>query len=167
MWSQATSACSSRAAWNAGRRKKTLAGHVGDIGPHVALGVGARQVGVATVELRAESGHGLGLERVQDQILLGREVVVQATEAEVGGTGGLAHGEAFGAVALDERGDGQEDLVLALEAVLRRTAGVSGHGALFVRTTPAAVAQAPTWREHIGQGERSPGSDNIDTTRAT
>jgi hypothetical protein len=93
------------------------------------------------MELRAQPGHGLGLERMQDQVPLGREVVVQATQAEVGGTGGLAHGQSFGAVALDERGDGQEDLVLALEAILRRTAGFSGHGAFFVRTTPAAVAQ--------------------------
>jgi hypothetical protein len=58
--------------------------------------------------------------------------VVQAAEAEVGGPGGLAHGQSFGAMALDERGDGQEDLVLALEAILRRPAGFSGHGALFV-----------------------------------
>jgi hypothetical protein len=87
---------------------------------------------VATVELRAHSGHRLGLERVQDQIPLGGEVVVQAAEAEVGGPGGLAHGEPFGAVALDERGDGEVDLVLALEAILRRTAGFSGHGGLFV-----------------------------------
>jgi hypothetical protein len=49
----------------------------------------------------------------------------------VGGPGGLAHGESLGAVALDERGDRQEDLVLAPEAILRRAAGFSGHGALF------------------------------------
>jgi len=98
---------------------------------HVAAGVGALQAGVATVELRAHSGHRLGFERVQDQILLGGEVVVQAAEAEVGGPGGLAHGESFGAVSLDERGDRQEDLVLALEAILRRAAGFSGQDALF------------------------------------
>lgn len=57
--------------------------------------------------------------------------MVQTTKAEVGGTGGLAHGESFGAVALDERGDREEDLVLAPEAILRRTAGFSGHGACF------------------------------------
>ena len=55
------------------------------------------------MELRAEPGHGLWLERMQDQITLGREVVVQATEAEVGGPGGLAHGQSLSAVALDER----------------------------------------------------------------
>jgi hypothetical protein len=95
------------------------------------------------MKLRAEPGHRLGLERVQDQITLGREVVVQTTKTEVGGPGGLAHGESFGAISLDERGDRQEDLVLAPEAVLRRAAGFSGHGACFLRTTPAAVAQVP------------------------
>jgi hypothetical protein len=49
----------------------------------------------------------------------------------VGSLGGLAHGEAFGAVSLDERGDRQKDLVLALEAILRRAAGFTGHDALF------------------------------------
>jgi hypothetical protein len=97
---------------------------------------------VATVEVGANSRHGLGLERVQDQVSLGREVVVQAAEAEVGGPGGLAHGEPFGAIALDERGDREEDLLLAPEAILRRAAGFSGHGACFLRTTPAAVAPA-------------------------
>jgi hypothetical protein len=86
---------------------------------------------VPTVELRAHSGHRLGLERVQDQITLGREVVIQAAETEVGGPGGLAHGESPRAVSLDERGDRHEDLVLALEAILRRAAGFSGHDALF------------------------------------
>jgi hypothetical protein len=55
------------------------------------------------MELRAQLGQGLGLERMQDQITLGREVVIQATEAEVGGPGGLAHGQSLSAVALDER----------------------------------------------------------------
>ena len=95
------------------------------------------------MELRAEPGHGLGLERMQDQIPLGGEVVVQATEAEMGGTGGLAHGESLGAISLDEGGDRKVDLVLAPEAILRRTAGFSGHGACFRRTTPAAVAPGP------------------------
>jgi hypothetical protein len=65
--------------------EEALPGHVIDVGLHIAAGVGALQVGVAAVEFRAHSGHGLGLERVQDQVSLGREVVVQAAEAEVGG----------------------------------------------------------------------------------
>ena len=59
--------------------EKALAGHVVDISLHIAAGVDALQVGVATMELRAQPGHGLGLERMQDQITLGREVVIQAT----------------------------------------------------------------------------------------
>jgi hypothetical protein len=65
--------------------EEALPGHVIDVGLHIAAGVGALQVGVAAVEVGAHSGHGLGLERVQDQVSLGREVVVQAAEAEVGG----------------------------------------------------------------------------------
>jgi hypothetical protein len=38
--------------------KEALVGHAGDVGLHIAAGV----TGVATVELRAESGHCLGLQ---------------------------------------------------------------------------------------------------------
>jgi hypothetical protein len=51
--------------------EEALPSHVVDISLHMAAGVGALQPGMPTVELRAESGHGLGLERVQDKIPLG------------------------------------------------------------------------------------------------
>jgi hypothetical protein len=42
----------------------------------------------------------------------------------------------WGHRAVDEGGDGEVDLVLALEAILRRAARFSGHGACFCEQLP-------------------------------
>jgi hypothetical protein len=61
----------------------TLLGHVCDVRFHIARVVGALPLDVPIVKIRTDSGQGLGLERMQDQVPLGRKVVVQAAETEV------------------------------------------------------------------------------------
>jgi hypothetical protein len=94
-----------------------------------------------TMEVRAHSGHCLRLESVQNKILLGGKVVVEATEAEVSSPGRLPHGESLGAVALDQRGDRQEDLVLALKTVLRWAAGFPDMAPAFCEQLPQPLPQ--------------------------
>ena len=67
------------------------------------------------------------------------------------GAGGLPHGESSCAIPLDQWSDREKDSVLPLEAILRRTSRFSGHGALFLRTTPAAVARNPFRNERISE----------------
>jgi hypothetical protein len=68
---------------------------------------------------------------MQDQVPLGRKVVVQAAETEVSRLGGLPHAEPSCAVPVDQPRDGEEDLVLPREAILPRTTGFPDMRASF------------------------------------
>jgi hypothetical protein len=118
--------------------------HAVDVGLQVARGIGASQMAVLGTELGADSIQSLGLVRVEDKVPLGGELVVQPAQAQMSGTGSLPHGESSCAIPLEERCNRHEDLVLAPEAILRRPPRFSGHDALFLRTTPVAVAENPT-----------------------
>jgi hypothetical protein len=102
------------------------------------------------VEVLAVSVYSLGLQTMEHEVALGREVVVKTTDAQARCIGCLAHRQPARPNFQNQRRYGAKDLALPGKPVFRRASLFTEHHDLFLPINQRSIAKLPAYMPLYG-----------------